>query len=175
MLSGGGSRGLAHQGVLNALADAGVPIDVVGGTSQVRWRAWDCDAKAYCAVAREGVGASIGLTGASRVTAAALRASVRWCSARTWFEGALGSSSLPHSSPTNPPIHAPIPFPRTGRLHGRAVRAEPAPLGYGGCSAAICHRNGIRAEAAHGPHPAHHFRCVRCCGVVAWGLCWVTA
>lgn len=34
VLSGGGSRGLAHQGVLNALADAGVPIDVVGGTSQ---------------------------------------------------------------------------------------------------------------------------------------------
>ena len=34
VLSGGGSRGLAHQGVLNALMDAGVPIDVVGGTSQ---------------------------------------------------------------------------------------------------------------------------------------------
>lgn len=36
MLSGGGSRGLAHLGVLWALDDAGVPIDVVGGTSQVR-------------------------------------------------------------------------------------------------------------------------------------------
>ena len=34
VLSGGGSRGLAHLGVLRALDDAGVPIDVVGGTSQ---------------------------------------------------------------------------------------------------------------------------------------------
>ena len=34
VLSGGGSRGLAHLGVLRALHDAGVPIDVVGGTSQ---------------------------------------------------------------------------------------------------------------------------------------------
>jgi len=34
VLSGGGSRGLAHLGVLRALEDAGVPIDVVGGTSQ---------------------------------------------------------------------------------------------------------------------------------------------
>eukprot|EP00798_Chlamydomonas_sp_ICE-L_P019927 gene19927-26631_t len=34
VLSGGGSRGLAHLGVLCALEDLGVPIDVVGGTSQ---------------------------------------------------------------------------------------------------------------------------------------------
>jgi predicted acylesterase/phospholipase RssA/CRP-like cAMP-binding protein len=34
VLSGGGSRGLAHVGILRALHDAGVPIDVVGGTSQ---------------------------------------------------------------------------------------------------------------------------------------------
>lgn len=34
VLSGGGSRGLAHLGVLCALEDAGVPVDVVGGTSQ---------------------------------------------------------------------------------------------------------------------------------------------
>ena len=36
VLSGGGSRGLAHLGVLHALDDAGCPIDIVGGTSQVR-------------------------------------------------------------------------------------------------------------------------------------------
>jgi predicted acylesterase/phospholipase RssA len=34
VLSGGGSRGLAHLGVLCALEDAGVAVDVVGGTSQ---------------------------------------------------------------------------------------------------------------------------------------------
>lgn len=34
-MSGGGSRGLTHLGVLWALEDAGVPIDAVGGTSQV--------------------------------------------------------------------------------------------------------------------------------------------
>lgn len=34
VLSGGGSRGLAHLGVLHALDTAGIPIDVVGGTSQ---------------------------------------------------------------------------------------------------------------------------------------------
>jgi NTE family protein len=33
VLSGGGARGFAHVGVLNALAEAGVEIDVVGGTS----------------------------------------------------------------------------------------------------------------------------------------------
>ena len=38
VLSGGGSRGLAHLGVLHALDDAGVPIDVIGGTSQVPQR-----------------------------------------------------------------------------------------------------------------------------------------
>ena len=40
VLSGGGSRGLAHLGVLHALDDAGVPIDVIGGTSQVGWLSW---------------------------------------------------------------------------------------------------------------------------------------
>ncbi len=35
VLSGGGSRGLAHLGVLHALDSAGVPVDVIGGTSQV--------------------------------------------------------------------------------------------------------------------------------------------
>ena len=39
VLSGGGSRGLAHLGVLHALDDAGIPVDVIGGTSQVRWHA----------------------------------------------------------------------------------------------------------------------------------------
>eukprot|EP00884_Botryococcus_braunii_P018904 jgi/Botrbrau1/5698/Bobra.0071s0031.1 len=34
VLSGGGSRGLAHLGVLQALDSAGIPIDVIGGTSQ---------------------------------------------------------------------------------------------------------------------------------------------
>jgi predicted acylesterase/phospholipase RssA/CRP-like cAMP-binding protein len=33
VLGGGGARGLAHLGVLRALAEAGVPIDWVGGTS----------------------------------------------------------------------------------------------------------------------------------------------
>jgi predicted acylesterase/phospholipase RssA len=32
-LGGGGARGLAHLGVIRALEEAGVPIDVVGGTS----------------------------------------------------------------------------------------------------------------------------------------------
>ena len=36
VLSGGGSRGLAHLGILHALDDAGVPVDVIGGTSQAR-------------------------------------------------------------------------------------------------------------------------------------------
>jgi predicted acylesterase/phospholipase RssA len=34
VLSGGGSRGLAHLGVIRTLEDRGMPIDVVGGTSQ---------------------------------------------------------------------------------------------------------------------------------------------
>jgi lysophospholipid hydrolase len=34
LLCGSGARGLAHLGALRALSDAGVPIDVVGGTSQ---------------------------------------------------------------------------------------------------------------------------------------------
>ena len=33
VLGGGGARGLAHAGVIRALDDAGVPIDLVGGTS----------------------------------------------------------------------------------------------------------------------------------------------
>ena len=33
VLGGGGSRGFAHLGVLRALDEAGVPVDVVGGTS----------------------------------------------------------------------------------------------------------------------------------------------
>jgi predicted acylesterase/phospholipase RssA/CRP-like cAMP-binding protein len=33
VLGGGGARGLAHLGVLDALDDAGVPVDAVGGTS----------------------------------------------------------------------------------------------------------------------------------------------
>jgi NTE family protein len=33
VLSGGGARGFAHIGALRALAEAGVPIDLVGGTS----------------------------------------------------------------------------------------------------------------------------------------------
>lgn len=35
VLSGGGSRGLAHYGVLKALEEANIPVDFVGGTSQV--------------------------------------------------------------------------------------------------------------------------------------------
>lgn len=34
VLGGGGARGLAHLGVIKALNEAGVPIDMVGGTSQ---------------------------------------------------------------------------------------------------------------------------------------------
>jgi NTE family protein len=33
VLSGGGARGLAHVGVVKALREAGVPLDLVGGTS----------------------------------------------------------------------------------------------------------------------------------------------
>ena len=35
VLSGGGVKGFAHLGVLHALDDAGVPVDIIGGTSQV--------------------------------------------------------------------------------------------------------------------------------------------
>ncbi len=38
-LSGGGARGLAHVGALHALREAGVPVDVVGGTSAGGWMA----------------------------------------------------------------------------------------------------------------------------------------
>lgn len=34
VLAGGGSRGLAHRGVLKALTDSGLPIDIIGGASQ---------------------------------------------------------------------------------------------------------------------------------------------
>jgi predicted acylesterase/phospholipase RssA len=33
VLGGGGARGLAHIGVLQALEEAGIPVDVIGGTS----------------------------------------------------------------------------------------------------------------------------------------------
>jgi len=33
-LGGGGARGLAHLGVIKALNEAGIPVDIVGGTSQ---------------------------------------------------------------------------------------------------------------------------------------------
>lgn len=33
VLGGGGARGLSHIGALRALADAGIPVDMVGGTS----------------------------------------------------------------------------------------------------------------------------------------------
>eukprot|EP00967_Tisochrysis_lutea_P094747 scaffold137832_cov28-Tisochrysis_lutea.AAC.2 len=35
VLGGGGARGLAHLGVLRAMREEGVPIDLIGGTSQV--------------------------------------------------------------------------------------------------------------------------------------------
>lgn len=34
VLGGGGARGLAHLGIIRALNEAGVPVDMVGGTSQ---------------------------------------------------------------------------------------------------------------------------------------------
>jgi predicted acylesterase/phospholipase RssA len=34
VLGGGGARGMAHIGVIRALAEAGIPIDRIGGTSQ---------------------------------------------------------------------------------------------------------------------------------------------
>ena len=33
VLGGGGARGIAHAGVIRALEEAGIPIDIVGGTS----------------------------------------------------------------------------------------------------------------------------------------------
>ncbi|MFH0887478.1 MAG: patatin-like phospholipase family protein [bacterium] len=33
VLSGGGARGIAHIGVIKALHDAGIPIDMISGTS----------------------------------------------------------------------------------------------------------------------------------------------
>ncbi len=37
VLSSGGARGLAHIGVIRALEETGIPIDMVGGTSQGSW------------------------------------------------------------------------------------------------------------------------------------------
>lgn len=34
VLGGGGSRGLAHQGIIKSLEEHKVPIDYIGGTSQ---------------------------------------------------------------------------------------------------------------------------------------------
>ena len=34
VLGGGGARGLAHLGIIKALDEAGIPVDLVGGTSQ---------------------------------------------------------------------------------------------------------------------------------------------
>jgi predicted acylesterase/phospholipase RssA len=48
VLSSGGARGLAHIGVIRALEEEGIPIDMVGGTSQGSWicgmyaMGWDC-------------------------------------------------------------------------------------------------------------------------------------
>lgn len=33
VLGGGGARGIAHIGIIRALEEAGIPIDIVGGTS----------------------------------------------------------------------------------------------------------------------------------------------
>ena len=35
VLGGGGARGLAHLGVLRAMEDLNIPVDFIGGTSQV--------------------------------------------------------------------------------------------------------------------------------------------
>jgi len=35
VLGGGGARGLAHLGVIRAMREEGIPIDLLGGTSQV--------------------------------------------------------------------------------------------------------------------------------------------
>ncbi|KAF2097642.1 neuropathy target esteras-like protein [Rhizodiscina lignyota] len=47
VLGGGGARGLAHVGVVRALEEAGIPIDIVGGTSIGAFigglYAWDAD------------------------------------------------------------------------------------------------------------------------------------
>eukprot|EP01006_Ploeotia_vitrea_P047981 TRINITY_DN67184_c15_g12_i1.p1 TRINITY_DN67184_c15_g12~~TRINITY_DN67184_c15_g12_i1.p1 ORF type:complete len:1393 (+),score=677.77 TRINITY_DN67184_c15_g12_i1:35-4213(+) len=59
VLSGGGARGLAHLGVLRALDEAGIPVDVIGGSSQgafmsalyakhLDWRRMLQPARAFC-------------------------------------------------------------------------------------------------------------------------------
>ena len=56
VLSGGGARGFAHIGVINALAEAGIEPDVVGGTSigsvMGAWRAMDMRGDALTSVGR---------------------------------------------------------------------------------------------------------------------------
>lgn len=56
VLSGGGSRGLAHLGVLHALDDAGVPVDVIGGTSQVWSSRFSVSTQSVCASDHSGEG-----------------------------------------------------------------------------------------------------------------------
>jgi lysophospholipid hydrolase len=47
VLGGGGARGIAHIGIIRALEEAGIPIDIVGGTSIGAFigalYAWDAD------------------------------------------------------------------------------------------------------------------------------------
>ena len=47
VLGGGGARGIAHVGIIRSLEEAGVPIDLVGGTSIGAFvgalYAWDAD------------------------------------------------------------------------------------------------------------------------------------
>lgn len=43
VLGGGGARGLAHLGVLSAMAEQGVPVDYIGGTSQGAYMAGETE------------------------------------------------------------------------------------------------------------------------------------
>jgi lysophospholipid hydrolase len=47
VLGGGGARGIAHVGIIKAMEEAGIPIDIVGGTSIGSFigalYAWDAD------------------------------------------------------------------------------------------------------------------------------------
>ncbi|PWB66605.1 MAG: patatin [Bradyrhizobiaceae bacterium] len=56
VLSGGGARGFAHIGVMNALAEAGIAPDVIGGASigsvMGAWRAMDLTGEALVAAGR---------------------------------------------------------------------------------------------------------------------------
>jgi predicted acylesterase/phospholipase RssA/CRP-like cAMP-binding protein len=57
VLSGGGARGLAHIGVIRALRESGLPIDMVGGTSMgaiiAAQCAMGCDPEAMLAMSRK--------------------------------------------------------------------------------------------------------------------------